>query len=478
MKRILAISVSLLLILTFLSACTTGTTTTMATTATTAKQTTTVATTTVATTTTEPIPDFKGDTVTFVNWGSSSWNGPGDEAETNYRTEAAKKYNFKWEYIAITDADYLPTLTSSTIAGDPVADIATFMNDGIPPLAAKGLLVPLDTIKAFDFVNGFEIVQGDREALTWTDGHVYGYQFNRGGFLDSKIFDVFNKEIASALGYDFYALAASGDYTWDKFFEAAAKATQDTNNDGKNEKFGFAGDLNLMAMGYVGSTGAEALSADLKVQYNDPRIAAALTEYARIKPYYNAPPEGASWDYYMLTFPEGNTLFDHGNQWWNVSRYYQMTADYGIIPFPFQKKGDPLRTYSDIDGCQGFLKGASDPEFLGFVVKLLRAYRPWQLDEKGVLIVDFNSDDFFRSQYEANVRDTQSLEWLLKFAKYSEFKMDKQRMFNIYWSNPGFSQLASDVWTGTMTAAQAIEANQAPTQAKLDAYLAEISKTS
>jgi multiple sugar transport system substrate-binding protein len=474
MKRILASSITLLLVLAFLSACAPEPTTTTPTTSGT-----TTTETTVTPTTTKEVIDFGGKTIRLANWSASPWMGPGTEAEANYRAELQKKYNFKLEYLPLIDynGDYMSAVViPSIMAGAPIADIIYLMNDSVQPLAAKGVLTALDTLETFDFVNDFEISARVRDCLTWFDGHVYGFTFYRGGWeLDNKIFTVFNKEIASQLGYDIYAMAQDGTWTWEKFMEAAAAGTQDTNNDGVMEKFGWAGDLNLVMMGYIGSTGHELLTAHFKVQYDNPNVLDSLTAFAAIKPYYNAPPEGANWDYYMLTFSEGNTFFDHGSQWWHVSRYAQMTADFGIVPFPFYKTGDPLRTISDIEGCNIFPAGIEDPELAAFVVKMLLAYRPWQLNEDGSLTEEFNGYDYFASTVRSRVRDAESINWLANIAKFSDYKLDKQRMYNIYLSNPGFSQMVSDVFSGVMTPAQAIEANQAPTQAKFGVYLAEIS---
>jgi hypothetical protein len=367
----------------------------------------------------------------------------------------------------------LPTIISSTLAGDPVAEVISMMMDAVPGLAAQGLLYPLNKLQSFDFMNHPGITTAVRDAVTWHDGNTYGYHTNNGAYIGSKIFTVFNKRIAESLGLDLYALRDSGEWTWDKFAEYAALATKDTNNDGVNDQWGFTADLNLLGLGYVGSTGAVLLDNNNVIKYNDPNVLRALEEYAKIKPYFNAPPEGANWDYNMTVFAEGNTLFAHANQWWMTSRYQQMEDDWGILPFPLPSKGAKYYTVSDIEGLQAIPYNVKNPEGVAFVISLLNQARPWDLDESGKPLVDKSDPNWFWVNYENQVRDEESLETLSMLVYDGEFYFDRQRMFNVYWSDPGFSALLNSVWDGKMTPAQAVQTYEAPTQEKLNAFLEE-----
>jgi len=359
------------------------------------------------------------------------------------------------------------------MAGEPVGDVINLMMDSVPGLAAKGLLYPVDTLKSFDFMNHPLVQTAVRDALTWSDGHTYGWYFNKGDYIGSKIFTVFNKRMAESLGLDLYALRDSGDWTWEKFAEYAALATKDTNGDGVNDTWGFTADVNLLGLGYIGSTGAVMLDQNNKINYSDPKILLALEEYAKIKPYWNAPPEGANWDYYMTAFAEGNTLFAHANQWWNTSRYSSMEDDWGMLPFPLPSKGAKYYTVSDIEGGQSIPSKTKDPEAVAFVVGLLQEPRPWDLDEEGNPIVDTTEKNWFFPNYENQVRDEESLQTLSMLVYDGEFYFDRQRMFNVCWSDPGFSALLNAVWSGSMTPAQAAQAYEGPTQEKLNAFLEE-----
>ncbi|SFS73938.1 ABC transporter substrate-binding protein [Paenibacillus sp. BC26] len=421
--------------------------------------------------------DLGGVTVKFANWGDSSWSKPGDDEkglrEQAFREELMKNYNFKIEYLAIPDDSYLPTVTSSIMSGNPAADVFNLMMDAIPGFAAKGLLYPLDTVKSYDFINDPSIQTAVRDAVTWNDGHTYAYYRGSSAYLGSKTFTVFNKKIASSLGLDPYDLWTKGEWTWDKFQEYAALATKDTNNDGVNDQWGLTGDMVLLPLGYVGSTGAELLDKDHKIHYNDPKVTQALEAFKNLKPYLQAAPEGSNWDFYMTAFAKGNVLFSQANQWWMTSRYQDMQDDWGIVPFPLPKAGDPYYTVSDIEGVQAIPYNTKNPEAVATVIKLLAQPRPWDLDENGQPLVDKSDPNWFWPDYENQVRDEQSLESLSTIINNEKFYFDKQRMYNVYWSDPGFQAMGQAVWDGTMTPAQAIQANEKPTQEKLNAFLAE-----
>jgi|GEM_PF-3076309 len=423
--------------------------------------------------------DLGGVTVTFANWGDSNWSKPGDDEkgqrEQAFREELMKNYNFKIEYVSIPDDSYLPTVTSSIMSGNPVGDVISLMMDAVPGFAAKGLLYPLDTIQSYDFMDGGGILTAVRDAVTWSDGHTYGWKRDSANaYLGSKIFTVFNKKIASSLGLDPYDLWAKGEWTWDKFQEYAALATKDTNNDGVNDQWGLTADPVLLPLGYVGSTGTVMLDSNNTIKYNDPKVTQALDAFKNLKPYLQAAPEGANWDFYMTAFAEGNVLFGQANQWWMTSRYQDMQDDWGIVPFPLPKQGDPYFTVSDIEGVQAIPYNTKNPEAVAKVLKLLdQTKRPWNIDENGNDLVDKSDPNWFWVNYENQVRDEKSLESLSTIILNENFFFDRQRMFNVYWSDPGFQAMSDAVWKGTMTPAQAIQANEKPTQEKLNAFLAE-----
>lgn len=95
--------------------------------------------------------DFGGRTIRYVNWGH-----PGPTEVTPEREERIpqleEKFNCKFEFSTIPMDQYNELFVSSTLAGNPMADIVQMhIMWFYPGLASKGFLTPLDDLGVFDF---------------------------------------------------------------------------------------------------------------------------------------------------------------------------------------------------------------------------------------------------------------------------------------------------------------------------------------
>lgn len=182
------------------------------------------------------VKDMGGYEFKIAAW----WDGtPNDSSESGARAmalqkEAEKKYNCKVTYLFVPLSDIVQKLTASVMAGDPFADIVWLeANTAIPQMALSGYIVPVDDY--FDFSDP-----------KWTpyslncssfNGKHYGFAENiattYGIWYNKTFFQAHNLP-------DLYELQQKNEWNWDAFESIAKAATADTDNDGKNDTFGFA----------------------------------------------------------------------------------------------------------------------------------------------------------------------------------------------------------------------------------------------
>jgi multiple sugar transport system substrate-binding protein len=179
--------------------------------------------------------DFGGRTIRYVNWGH-----PGPTEVTPKREdripELEKKFNCKFEFFTIPMDNYLETFTSSTLAGDPMAEIVQMhIMWFYPGLASKGFLTPLDDLGVFDF----DDPKWDPLMKKYGSfkGKIYSMATGKtppqgGIFWNKTLFERDNLP-------DLYELQNNYEWTWDKFREIAILATRDTDGDGSIDQWGI-----------------------------------------------------------------------------------------------------------------------------------------------------------------------------------------------------------------------------------------------
>ncbi len=424
----------------------------------------------------EDIPNFNGARVCLATWGDSTYAPPDNEEgerEAAWRAEMEEKYNFKLEYVTLPNDGYEAAVVASCVAGEPVADAFDIMMDYTTGMMAKGLLYPLDEIQSWDMVNGDNVLAAAAKAMTWSDGHTYGVKMQEGPFFDMKCITLFNKRIADDLGIDIYADYENGDWTWAKMREYASMATKDNDGDGENDTWGWVGSEALMTLNYVGSTGTELLDADHKVHYNTPEVVSALEESAAMKNFWYPVNDYA----YQQKFAEGGALFMGAVQPWEMYSLSEMEDDFGLVPFPIPEKGDDFYTIADSVTVTVIPKNATDPEATAFVLKLLAEEpRPWEFDDEGNYLLENQEEEnpyWYMGGIGDQLRDEESFENLDTIATNENFYFDMQRMYNVYWANPGFTNMINGMYQNGKTAQQVIEENEAGVQAAVDQYIAD-----
>ena len=409
--------------------------------------------------------DFGGRTIRYVAW----WNrGPVENASEREdkllarMAEMEEKYNAKLEFIEVPQGEYQEQFVASTMAGDPIAEIAfIFSHWYFPGFVSSGLLYPAGDLEAFDFSEDKWIKSVNE--LTTFQGKQYGFrdgrQAPRGGVWWNKT--LFEREGLPNL----YELQNNRTWTWDKMLEIAIKATKDTDGDGVIDQWGLNGSQPEWPI--VFSNGAEVVTVkeDGKAVFGltDPRAIEALQFYQDLLNVYNVfekKPAGSAWDYPMLSFAKGNVAM-HISEWWVGDSYLKngMEDDYGFVMFPMGPKADD---YVSHGGEECF-------EVIPVTVK-----NP----EEVAIIWDYYTDPFpdddpdaWMQVYETAADDRESLETIRMMQDRNLIKTNLVRGFKeldaILWSD-----FTYNIWSGAKTPQSAVEEFAQQAQAILDETIA------
>ncbi|HEX7057203.1 MAG TPA: ABC transporter substrate-binding protein [Bacilli bacterium] len=306
--------------------------------------------------------DLDGRTIKIAMW----WDGlpkgetAGEKALLAKIDELQQKYNCKIEFVNIPFEQNMDNLTTSILAGEPMADIAILeFKRAIAPIK-QGLLLPMSEFtKATSDVNNEQKhmvklpqIAGQDYSFTTPYVSVVGMYYNR---------DLF-KKLSLPDPQDLYN---QGQWNWDKFLEVAKQATRDTNNDGKIDTWGFAGWPDDAARHFGVTNGALFVNEnDLTSGLADPNLAEALEFVKRIWNVENIVKvkTGNKMDWNETnTFKDGDVAMSI-NYDWNVG---DLTFEVGVVPNPAGPHSDGKHTYANTAQNGYFIpKGVKDPQIV------------------------------------------------------------------------------------------------------------------
>ncbi|ONI46385.1 hypothetical protein AN641_01580 [Candidatus Epulonipiscioides gigas] len=302
----------------------------------------------------EEVRDLGGLVVTIASWADvvepNEKKSAQEEALWEYRHEMMEKHNFKFEELALTTWDgMLELMSTSTLAGEPAAEIFRFQSNF--NLAAKnsGLAYDIATLDSIDLTDS-KWSSTLIDIMTEGDS-VYGLAtFGR----PSKVL-FFNKRILEEAGIEpdsLYDMQANGTWTWEAFMELSEKVTQDTDNDGVNDIYMLPMHSGSFAQATIFSNGGSYLGIDENGDYfNNLESPESIEAFEWIADYwktdYDAYP--SHWNGHLEMFTTGKTAFFLGDEWQcTVLTPTAMSDDWGMVAFPKGPSGDNyIGIYSD-----------------------------------------------------------------------------------------------------------------------------------
>lgn len=414
----------------------------------------------------EEVRDLGGRVISVAAWWDMTPQGgtPGGDRQVARREEMEQKYNFTFEYVNIPWDQTVETYSSSVMAGDPFAEIATLEDNWVIGLANSGFCTELDPL--FDFNQD----KWDQMAktLSTVNGKTYGmgtgYWWPRGMFF-------YNKNIFEREGLENpYELMKKGEWTWEKMEELARKATKDTDNDGVMDQWGLAGiDMDIAMVVANGAELASIVDGQAKLNFREPAVLEAFNTYQRlckegiIFNKFTYPADEIPWDLAANIFKEGKAAM-FWYQYWKVDDFRDnMADDYGLVMPPIGPSNAEKKYYCLVSGhnFQTIPKNTKNIEDIAFIWNKWTEPFPEDLEDP----------DAWQEPHFNNVRDQESIEVLAYMyenncGKSAGLFSAVQPVVEAWWSGQ------DDLLKGEKTVAEIIDEKFDAIQALLDDFIA------
>ncbi|MFD0710701.1 extracellular solute-binding protein [Paenibacillus sp. GCM10027626] len=302
--------------------------------------------------------DLGGRTIRIAAWWDERPQ-PEMKDELARIDEVEKKYNVKFEFLNVPREEYLSKFTTTVLAGEPFADIVWLGYNWALPAALNGQLLKAEefTSPENDINTSNEII-AKGEQILGADYSFIPVSAGGGGLA-------YNRDLFKKLGLpDLHEVVAQGEWTWDKMLEIAKQATQDTNNDGKNDTWGLSGWTDEMGLFLIASNGGQIMDASAgKQTLDDPKTVEAFEFMNKI---YNEDKvvkskTGNFTDYSESgAFADGDVAMAYA--WdWMANQYTNF--DFGLVPFPKGPQGKEF-TYPSYESSWFIPKGVKDPKIV------------------------------------------------------------------------------------------------------------------
>ncbi len=347
------------------------------------------------------------------------------------------KYNCKFVFLPMVQAEMIARIQTSVEAGDPVFDVGYVAASTVPMLANKEYLQDLKGVECFD-------LSADKWAKFPQTVGVFGdkvYTFEMGSVFYPRQVMLWNKTMFEKNNWpNLYELVEKKEWTFEKMLEIAQLATDEASG-----RAGIVGYADLLQNQIILSNDAELISFDDNgvphFAADSPNALESIQFLLDLDRKYKVmgEPEAPTWDYYTQAFKDGKVAMAF-TELYMVGDIKDMKDNYGIVPPPM---GPKATTYSSRVGDAP--------------IQVMLANNP-KLQEVG-FILDLYSEPFpgeennWRTGYEAFLRDDDSVNLVKKIS-------DEYAQFDNAFFFPGARNLINtainDVWYGEKTPAEAI----------------------
>lgn len=401
----------------------------------------------------EPAMDLGGMEIVIGDWWSPAEAAEPtttqEEATLEYRQMIQEKYNFTMKQVAVADWGTMQeTFTTSTMAGDPAAEIFLLGQGWVAQPLANGLLYDLSTLKGFDFTES-KWNQSIKDTMTFGDA-TYGMA---SGKPEPKLGVYWNKRLFEEAGLDPdlpYDLQASGEWTWDKFEELCGKLTLDSNNDGTIDSYAMANFSAEILGGAIYSNDARYIGRDENGKFYNATTEPNFLEAAQwvvslIQKGYEMPaPVDANWDWFMAAFHDAKVAMTYGEQY-KVGSWADMADDWGFVLCPKSPKSDNYQVY--FSDNIAVIPSSFDAET---AEKIAFAYSLWTNPTPG-----FEDDvDAWKDTYYTKFRDERAVDETLTMM-YDSATINTEYSAFVYGVDTG--NFLWDTYALTKTPAEKIE---------------------
>lgn len=393
------------------------------------------------------------DTVPEDNPGVTSIEHAQKQLDNVRRVE--QKYNVKIEYVTLSGDALKDSMNTSVVAGTPDYDVyLTQMEFGLP-LAMNGYLEDLSDITA-----AYHDVNNERKVITPLDVVGTNNFFSVTSKNYASNYMVYNADMLTQLGLeDPNELWEKGEWTWDKFEELCIAATQDTDNDGVTDVYGYGGDVTYGLKEFLASNnavlvkddGTEGLTSNESLEtfqflsklYNDDNAARPVTD---------------DWNDNLYAWASGKVAFAP-SPLWVIQTAGDINFNYRIVQWPVGPSGDGTQAGQAFADYWAIPKGVEEPE---------KVYQILEEFFGGATINDPEQDIHVAYEWiEACFTDESDLETCFAIGD-----MGNGDIWAIIDTDYIISSVFGSICTAkTMTPAQAIESHKQLFQDEIDKFL-------
>lgn len=294
---------------------------------------------------TPPPRNLGGIHIRVADWYTTGQAEPKTKKEEDqraYREWLQEEHNFTLvqENVA-TWGEYAELFITSTMSGDPVADIFIMDPAMVPEPLKQGLMYPLSDLPSFNKFEDEMWNQAVRESYT-QNGKVYAFSevkelLGLGLYWNKRIFE--EAGLDPDLPYD---LQKNGEWTWEKYKDLARKLTQDLDNDGQTDIYGVCGWQREIVKAAVFSNGGDYVRFNPETgryennQKSDEVLAAIQLAVDMFNEGLIAPKPLDGTDeisFFIDTFKAGKAAMCPA-EWYRHTDFADMPDDWGFVFFP------------------------------------------------------------------------------------------------------------------------------------------------
>ena len=363
-----------------------------------------------------------------------------------------KKYNCTITYLNPGGDAIKSSLNTSVVNGTPDYDVYLTQMDFALPLAVNGYFIDLSTFKGehLDLNNGQNIL--DVEEIAGTNCF-----FQKSGMNVVSTYLAYNAEMVEAAGLeDPNDLYARGEWTWEKFAEYCTALTQDTDNNGETDIYGYGGDLTWTLQEFLASNDVILIGDDGKEQLTDPKV---LETFKYLGELYSEKKVARPIvdDYYegIHGWINKQSAFGATKMWVLQSNVKRIKFDYRIVPFPQGPSGTGEGASTGFGDYFVIPRGVKDPEI---VYQVLEEFFGYFADD-----LDLRDEDMI-SLAEGCFQDEADVETAFEIGTWGNgdvwFYVDSERYVPTIFSG---------VVSGEKTAAEVVESIKQLFQDEIDA---------
>jgi len=259
-----------------------------------------------------------------------------------------QEFNISYHEVVVPWDDLLPQLTSSVMAGAPIADMYLLPGQGILSAYVGELIMPWTAVD----LPGSDLL-GPQTWIAPTvihEGDIWA-AIQNSGESNANVLGV-NLDIINAAGApNPVDLFNQGNWNWDTMLDVMRITTRDTIGSGLPDQFGISGEWSTIITSLIGANSGNTVTEDIGYGWTQPRVLEVLDFVeiiARERLWYydrHGDTELFNWSHNYNSFMNGNSALFMVSTWQLPATANDMPFNFAIVPYPAGPSNDDGSTY-------------------------------------------------------------------------------------------------------------------------------------